>query len=104
MNEKQKRMKSPTIKKPKRGGARAGAGRPPVNVTLQRAIARLGVDPATVDPLAILASIAVDQKTPATARVAACKALIDARQTTSSAPMAPANHSITWTRKNHADA
>lgn len=103
MNEKPKRMKSPTIKKTKRGGARAGAGRPPVNVTLQRAIARLGVDPATVDPLAILASIAVDQKTPATARVAAARALLDARQTVSSAPMAPQNHNLIWT-KNHADA
>ena len=103
MNEKPKRMKSPTIKKTKRGGARAGAGRPPVSITLARAIERLGVDPATVDPARILASIAADARTPATARVAACRALLDARQNVASAPMAPQNHNLIWT-KNHADA
>jgi hypothetical protein len=36
----------------------------------------LGIDPATVDPRVILASIAADTSAPATARVAACRALL----------------------------
>jgi hypothetical protein len=36
----------------------------------------LGIDPATIDPRRILAQIAADAAVPASARVAACKALM----------------------------
>jgi hypothetical protein len=62
-----------------RGGARPGAGRPPAGVSLRRAIKRLELDPATIDPDRILAAIAADPEAPATARVAACRALRDSR-------------------------
>jgi len=39
-------------------------------------MAEFGVDPATIDPLRILASIAVDLSAPASARVQAARALL----------------------------
>jgi hypothetical protein len=42
----------------------------------------LGVDPKTLDPRAVLASIAADIRAPAMARVAACKVLLIAAGTT----------------------
>jgi hypothetical protein len=39
--------------------------------------ARLAIDPRTIDPRTVLAEIAGDPRAPATARVAACKALLD---------------------------
>jgi hypothetical protein len=46
---------------------------------MRRALAELGIDPALVDPLRVLASIAANRSMPPTARVAACKALLAAR-------------------------
>jgi hypothetical protein len=46
---------------------------------MRHALAELGTDPALVDPLRVLASIAADRSMPPTARVAACKALLAAR-------------------------
>ncbi len=43
---------------------------------LQKIVAELGVDPDTLDPRRILASIAADATAPATARVSAAKALL----------------------------
>jgi hypothetical protein len=37
-----------------------------------------GIDPADVDPVRVLASIAADSRLPAAARVAACKTLLKA--------------------------
>src|SRR5262245_581468 len=54
-------------------------GRPSRQEELQRALAELGVDPATIDPRRILAAIAGDAAAPAGARVMACKALLAAR-------------------------
>jgi hypothetical protein len=54
-------------------------GRPSRKEELQRALAELGVDPATIDPRRILAAIAGDSSAPAGARVAACRALMAAR-------------------------
>src|SRR5258707_14951491 len=67
------------------GGRRAGAGRPNrAAAAAKRAAAAsgivtpgaLGIDPATIDPRRILAQIAADAAVPASARVAACKALM----------------------------
>ena len=46
---------------------------------MRRALAEAGVDPTAIDPLRILAAIAVNRSMPPTARVAACRALIAAR-------------------------
>ena len=54
-------------------------GRPSRKEELQRALAELGVDPALVDPLRVLASIAGDAEAAPTARVAAAKTLLAAR-------------------------
>src|SRR5690348_9352518 len=51
-------------------------GRPSRAVASAKALAALAVDPASVDPRAILAKIAADTSAPATARVAACRALL----------------------------
>jgi hypothetical protein len=45
---------------------------------MRRTLAELGVDPASIDPRRILAAIASDADAPASARVAACKALLAA--------------------------
>src|SRR5262249_44183703 len=54
-------------------------GRPSRKEELQRALAELGVDPATIDPRRVLAAIAGDTTAPAGARVAACRALMAAQ-------------------------
>src|SRR5262249_6671233 len=54
-------------------------GRPTREEELQRALVELGVDPALVDPLRVLASVAGDAAAPASARVAAARALLAAR-------------------------
>jgi hypothetical protein len=41
-----------------------------------KALLASGIDPSNVDPRAILAAIAVDASCPASARVAACRALM----------------------------
>jgi len=41
-----------------------------------KALLSSGIDPESVDPCAILATIAADASCPATARVAACRALL----------------------------
>jgi hypothetical protein len=51
-------------------------GRPSKEEELQRALAEIGIDPTAIDPLRILASIAVNVRMPPTARVAACKVLL----------------------------
>jgi hypothetical protein len=54
-------------------------GRPTREEEMRHALAELGIDPALVDPLRVLASIAANRSMPPTARVAACKALLAAR-------------------------
>jgi hypothetical protein len=46
---------------------------------VRRALATVGCDPDLISPQRILASIAADADAPASARVAACKALLAAR-------------------------
>jgi hypothetical protein len=46
---------------------------------MARALAGIGIDPALIDPLRILASIAANRSMPPTARVAACKVLLGVR-------------------------
>jgi hypothetical protein len=54
-------------------------GRPSKQEEVRRALAEVGCDPGLVDPLRVLASIAGDADAPASARVAACRALLAAR-------------------------
>jgi len=54
-------------------------GRPTKAEEVRQTLAELGVDPASIDPLRILAAIAADGSMPATARVAACKVLLGQR-------------------------
>jgi hypothetical protein len=54
-------------------------GRPTKAEEVRRALAEIGVDPRTVDPLAVLASIMMDATLPASARVQAARALLAAR-------------------------
>src|SRR5262245_21673826 len=54
-------------------------GRPTREEELRRALVELGVDPALVDPLRVLASVAGDAGAPPSARVAAARALLAAR-------------------------
>jgi hypothetical protein len=54
-------------------------GRPSKAEELQAAMRALAIDPRTVDPLAVLASIMMDATLPASARVQAARALIAAR-------------------------
>jgi hypothetical protein len=53
-------------------------GRPSRAIASAKALAALGVGPATIDPRWILASIAADASAPASARVAACRVLLAA--------------------------
>ena len=62
-------MKKKRIGRPTRKAASAEA---------LRALVDAGIDPATIDPRAILAAIAADASSPASARVAACKVLLQA--------------------------
>lgn len=61
------------------GASKARGGRPTRGEALRRRIAAVGVDPALVDPKRVLAGIAVDEQAPATARVAAARALLAAQ-------------------------
>jgi hypothetical protein len=54
-------------------------GRPSKEEEVRRALAEAGCDPMAIDPLRILAAIAVNRSMPPTARVSACRALIAAR-------------------------
>jgi hypothetical protein len=54
-------------------------GRPSKEEEVRQALAENGIDPALVDVRRILAAIAVNKSMPPTARVAACKALLAAR-------------------------
>jgi hypothetical protein len=54
-------------------------GRPSREDELRRAMAEFGIDPELVDPRRVLASIAVDTNAPASARVAAARALLGGR-------------------------
>jgi hypothetical protein len=51
-------------------------GRPTREEEMRRTLAEVGCDPALIDPRRILAAIAGDADAPASARVAACKALL----------------------------
>jgi uracil-DNA glycosylase len=55
-------------------------GRPTKEEEVRRALAEIGVDPALIDPLRILAGIAANGRMPPTARVAACKALLAVKE------------------------
>ncbi len=61
---------------PKRKPRKNRGGRPTRAQASAKALAALAVDPASIDPRSILASIAADVAAPSTARVAACRALI----------------------------
>jgi len=54
-------------------------GRPSRKEDMERALAEIGIDPALVNPLRILAAIAANGRMPPTARVAACKVLLGVR-------------------------
>jgi hypothetical protein len=64
-------MEKPLANAPRRG-------RPTKQEAIQRRVNAAGIDPALVDPKRILAGIAVDKKAPASARVAAARALLAA--------------------------
>jgi hypothetical protein len=70
-------MNAKSNPKASHGGPRPGAGRPR---KLPPAPPK-NVDPDSVNPRAVLASIAVDVNAPATARVAAARALLSAEKT-----------------------
>jgi hypothetical protein len=57
-------------------------GRPTRAETIARALREIGVDPISIDPRRILASIAADESAPASARVAAARALLSAQNPT----------------------
>lgn len=63
------------MRKPKTKQRRR-VGRPKRAAATKKALAALSVDPASIDPRSILASIAADVSAPASARVQACRALI----------------------------
>lgn len=65
-----------TIEKPSKTRKNPRGGRPTRAEATAKALTALGVDPASVDPRRILAAIAADVSAPASARVAACRALL----------------------------
>lgn len=70
---------SPKPKTPKNPSPRVGkakGGRPTRAEALRKRALACGVDPATVDPLRVLAGLAIDASAPAAARVAACRVLL----------------------------
>ena len=77
-----------TSEKPRR------PGRPTKEEEVRQALAEAGVDPAAIDPLRILAAIAVNRSMPPTARVAACRALIAARDPERSVTSAVAGDAV----------
>lgn len=73
------RMPKPNQPKTPKNSPRIGkarGGRPTQEEALRKKIAAVGVDPALIDPRRVLAGIAVDEQAPATARVAAARALL----------------------------
>jgi len=68
------RPKNPP-KPPTRSG-KAKGGRPTRAEALRRRIEAVQIDPDAIDPLQILAALAIDQTASASARVAACRTLI----------------------------
>ncbi len=58
---------------------RRGPGRPSREDEVRRTLGEIGIDPTAIDPLRILASIAVNGRMPPTARVAACRVLLGVR-------------------------
>ena len=71
----EKARRNTSSKPPARAG-KAKGGRPTRAEALRRRIEAVGVDPDLVDPLKILAGIAIDETASASARVAACRVLI----------------------------
>ena len=67
---------SKTPMKPTARSGQARGGRPTRAEALRRRIELIGVDPDMVDPLRVLAGIAIDETASAAARVAACRVLI----------------------------
>ena len=65
-------------------------GRPSRKEEMERALAEIGIDPALIDPLRILASIAANRSMPPTCRVAACKALLGVQDQDAAAEAVPA--------------
>ncbi|WP_056501253.1 hypothetical protein [Aureimonas sp. Leaf454] len=57
---------------------RGRGGRPTKQAALLKRVDAAGIDPALVNPRRVLAAIAVDAAAPASARVAAAKALLTA--------------------------
>lgn len=74
-------MKTPTNPKRRRG-------RPTRAEASAKYLAEITVDPATIDPRAILASIACDATAPASARVQACRVLLLEQKGDSDEPLA----------------
>jgi len=68
--------RSKTLPKPQARTGTARGGRPTKAEALRRRIEAVGMDPDQVDPLRILAGIAVDTSASAAARVSACRVLI----------------------------
>ncbi len=73
---KNKRSKGRKSAGDKPSAPRRPVGRPGRAQLLKEAIEAIGIDPDAVDPRRVLAAIAVDVSQPATARVAAARALI----------------------------
>lgn len=67
---------SKTSQKPQPRVGRAKGGRPTRAETLRRRALACGVDPQWIDPLRILAGLAIDETAPPAARVAACRVLL----------------------------
>lgn len=70
------RARSETPQKPPARSNKAKGGRPTRAEALRRRIEAVGVDPDMVDPLRVLAGIAIDESASPAARVAACRVLI----------------------------
>ena len=69
-------------------------GRPTKEEEVRRALAEIGVDPALVDPLRVLAGIAANGRMPPTARVAAAKELLAVRDQASAEDFAVAGSDL----------
>jgi hypothetical protein len=71
---------------------------------MRRTLAEIGCDPLAVDPLRILAGIAANGRMPPTARVAACKALLAARDQDPAEASAVAGDAVTVRAQQLLDA
>jgi hypothetical protein len=67
---------SRTASKPSIRTDKARGGRPTRAEALRRRIEAVGVSPDSVDPLRVLAGIAIDETASAAARVSACRVLL----------------------------